>query len=110
MDEGNRQLMDSWSTICAKNSREVAESCRRDPNTFVECMVKYGSVRGEMCLLYSEAVARREIQSFYIQPDEIKRHYWRQSQLEARGRLTIEPLKDLSRALYYLDHLLKDSI
>lgn len=98
--------MDSWSTICTKNAREMAESCVRDPNVFVESLVKFGSVRGELSMLYAEAVGRKEIHSFYIQPDEIKRHYWREAQKEAKGRMTLEPLKELARALYYLDYLL----
>ena len=84
----------------------MVELCIRDPDSFVEALVKFSSVRGTMLVFYTDAITRNEIQSLYSQPEEIKRHYWQESKSEARGRLTKGPLMDLAKALYYLDFLL----
>lgn len=101
--------MDAWSTICIKNTADIVQACLRDPNTFIECLVKFSSVRGEVLIYYTDAVSRKEILSLYALPDEIKRHYWTEAKRESAGRLSLNPLKDLAKCLYFIDHLLVNS-
>lgn len=87
-------------------AREQLATLRKNPNVYVEGLIKFGSTRNIMHLLYADAVTAKEIPALEGRPEDIRRYYWDQAKADAAGRLTRENLIRLSKVYYFLDHLL----
>jgi len=98
--------MDNWSTICIRQDQEIVQRCLENPEAFVSAIVKFGSVRSTILFRYTEAITRKEILPIEAAPEEVKQYFWAEAKKDAAGRLTLHPLKQLAKVLYYMDHLL----
>lgn len=87
-------------------AQEQLARLRENPNVYVECLIKFNSVRNLMHFLYVEAVTSKRIQPLEIRPEEDRRYYWEQAKADAAGRLTRENLIRLSKIFFFIDHLL----
>jgi hypothetical protein len=85
-----------------------AAICEKDPETFITCLVKYGSQRSVMMAVYNTLVASKLLTRIEDLPEEKKRGWWEQAKTDAAGRLPADKVKVLARCLYVLDWLLQN--
>lgn len=89
-----------------KIADEQLAICLKDPNAYIECLVKFGSIRGLLSLIYVEYVTQKKITPLEALPEKNRRKIWKQAQADGAGRLTKENLIQLSKILYLIDFLL----
>lgn len=87
-------------------TREQIEYCREDPNAYVHFLATNNPRRELVHMLYTDAVVTKKIKPLEVQTDEVKRFYWKMAQDEAKGKLTILPLKKLAKCLYFIENQL----
>lgn len=99
--------MSEFDKACDRIAQKEAAICRDNPFQYTDYMVTLPTFRALWLILYANAVGRRIIPALPAAEQKIKAHYWDEAKKEARGRLGKEDLIELSKALFYLDIILK---
>ena len=90
----------------SKIADEQLAACLKSPDEYIECLVKFGSIRGLVHFIYTEFVTKKIITPIDILPEKNRREIWTQAKKDANGRLTRENLIVFSKCLYLLNFLL----
>ena len=98
--------MSATETKYSQIAEDQLATCLKDPNSYIECLVKFGSIRGLMHLIYTEFGVMKKITPLEALPEKNRREIWVQAQKDGAGRLTKENLIQLSKCLYLIDFLL----
>lgn len=87
--------------------RKQASLFHQNNVTYIECLVKFDSMRHALNLAYGSLIGWKMLPEVKTLPHPEKVKLWEQTKEFAAGRMNAKDLKELSIALYTLEYYLQ---
>lgn len=96
----------TYSDMLINVGKQQAALCNNNSITYINCLVKFGTMRQLMTSVYFTLVHTNQVSKIENLPLEEKTALWAQTKEFAANTLSLSEMIKLSRCLYALEYLL----